>query len=104
MKNEGQEKKHYILELTNLAHNLKNPTLHYVSAMVGSGFPGVASGEEPAPQWRRHKRLGFNPWVRKIPWRKIPIPVFLPGESYGQRSLAGYSPSGCKEADTTEAT
>ena len=30
-------------------------------------------------------------------------PVFLPGESYGQRSLAGYGPEGCKESDTTEA-
>ena len=29
-------------------------------------------------------------------------PVFLPGESHGQRSLAGYSPWGCKESDTTE--
>ena len=47
MKNEGQEKKHYILELTNLAHNLKNPMLCYVSAMVGLGFPGIASGKEP---------------------------------------------------------
>ena len=33
-----------------------------------------------------------------------PTPVFLPGESHGQRSLAGYSPQGCKESDTTEAT
>ena len=31
-----------------------------------------------------------------------PTPVFLPGESHGQRSLAGYSPQGCKESDTTE--
>ena len=31
-----------------------------------------------------------------------PTPVFLPGESHGQRSLAGYSPWGCKESDTTE--
>ena len=31
-----------------------------------------------------------------------PIPVFLPGKSQGQRSLAGYSPQGCKEWDTTE--
>ena len=31
-----------------------------------------------------------------------PIPVFLPGETHGQRSLAGYSPWGCKESDTTE--
>ena len=39
-------------------------------------------------------RRGFNPWVRKIPWRKawLPTPVFLPGESHGQSSLAGHSP------------
>ena len=40
----------------------------------------------------------------KIPWRRgwEPIPVFLPGEPYGQRSLAGYSPSGHTESDTTK--
>ena len=40
----------------------------------------------------------FSPWVRKIPWRKkwLPTPVFLPGESHGQRSLVGYSPRGHK--------
>ena len=45
-----------------------------------------------------------DPWVRKLPWRrkKQPTPVFLPGESHGQRSLVGYSPWGCKESDTTE--
>ena len=34
----------------------------------------------------------FNPWLGKILWRKewLPIPVFLPGEFLGQRSLAGY--------------
>ena len=31
-----------------------------------------------------------------------PLPVFLPGEFHGQRSLVGYSPWGCKESDTTE--
>ena len=38
------------------------------------------------------KRSGFNPWVRKIPWRRKwqATPVFLPGEPHGQRSLAGY--------------
>ena len=42
--------------------------------------------------------------VRKIPWRRKwqPTPVFLPGESHGQRSLAGYSPWGHKELDMTE--
>ena len=33
-----------------------------------------------------------------------PTPVFLPGESHGQRSLAGYSPQDCKELDTTKET
>ena len=49
-------------------------------------------------------RLGFNPWVRKIPWRRRwqPSPVFLPRESHGQRSLVGYSPWGHKESDTTQ--
>ena len=31
------------------------------------GFPGGASGKEPVCQCRRHKRLGFDPWVGKIP-------------------------------------
>ena len=44
--------------------------------------------------------------VRKIPWRRAwqPTLVFLPGESRGQKSLAGYSPKGHKESDRTEAT
>ena len=52
------------------------------------------------------KRCWFNPWVGKIPWRRAwqPTPGFLPEESFGQRSLAGYSPWGLKESDTTEAT
>ena len=33
-------------------------------------FPGGASGKEPVCQCRRCKRCRFNPWVRKIPWRK----------------------------------
>ena len=42
---------------------------------------------------------GFDPWVRKIPWKKewLPTPAFLPGEFHGQRSLVGYSPWGHKE-------
>ena len=69
-------------------------------------FPGGASGKEPVCQCRRHMRQGFDPWVGKIPWRRAwqPTPVFLPGESHGQRSLVGYSPQGCKKSDTTEAS
>ena len=45
-----------------------------------------------------------RPWVGMIPWRRewLPIPVFLPGEFHGQKSLAGYSPWGHKELDVTE--
>ena len=54
----------------------------------------------------RCKRLGFDSWVTKSPWRRKwqPTPVFLPGECHGQRSLAGCSPYGCPESGTTEAT
>ena len=63
------------------------------------GFSGGTSGKESACQCRRHKRLRLDPWVGKIPWRRAcqPTPVFLPGESHGQRSLAGYCPQGSKE-------
>ena len=55
-------------------------------------------------QCRRHERPGFNPWVRKISWRRKwqPTPVFFPGESHGLRSLPGYSAKGRKELDMTE--
>ena len=62
--------------------------------------------KNPPARAGRHKRHGFDPWVRKIPWRRAwqPIPVFLSGESHGSRSLAGYGPWDQKELDTTEAT
>ena len=65
-----------------------------------------ASGKEPTCWWRRHKRQRFDPWVGKIPWKRVWLstPVFFPGESHGQRSLMGYSPQGLKESDMTEAT
>ena len=52
----------------------------------------VAQREESVCQCRRHRRHGFNPWVRKIPWRRKwqPIPVFLPEKSHRQSSLVGY--------------
>ena len=52
------------------------------------------------------KRNESDPWVREILWRRAwqSTPVFLPGESHGQRSLAGYSSQGRKESDTTDAT
>ena len=62
------------------------------------GFPGgsVVKKKNSPCQWRRG---GFNLWVRKIPWRRKwqPTPVFCPGKSNGQRSLAGYGPWGHKK-------
>ena len=47
-------------------------------------------------------RLQFDSWVENISRSRKPTPVFLPRKSYEQRSLAGYSPWGCKESDTAE--
>ena len=71
------------------------------SSMVSSGFPWWPIGKESTCQCRRHK---FKPWVRKILWRRKwqPTPVFLPGESHGQRSLVDCSPWGREESDMTE--
>ena len=55
---------------------------------------------------QKTKGCGFDHWVGKIPWSRAwqPTPVFLPGESHEQRSLAGYSPWGHKELDMNEVT
>ena len=73
------------------------------------GFMLLLRTASGLPWWLRWiclkcKRCGFNSWVRKIPWRRkwLLPPAFLPGEFHGQRSLAGYSPWGCKESDMTD--
>ena len=69
------------------------------------GFQGDANSKEPACQCRRHERCGFDPWVRKILWRRAwqnPLQYSYLENPHGQRSLEGYSPWGCKESDTTE--
>ena len=67
-------------------------------------FPGGSDSKESASQCRRCRRLGFDLWIRKIPWRRewLPAPVFLPREFHGQRSLVGSSPWGRRELNTTE--
>ena len=97
--------------------NSSHPALLWVSCYAGAfctstqlilttlkGFPGGASGKEPACQCSRHKRRRSSSWGGKIPWRRewLPTPVFLPGESHGQRSLMGCSPRGHKELDMTK--
>ena len=60
----------------------------------------------PANAGDAGRRLGFDAWVGKIPWRRKwkPTPVFLPGKSHGQRSLVGYSPWGPKKVRQDLAT
>ena len=66
------------------------------------GFPGGSDGKVSV--CLQCRRLGFDPWVGTIPWRRKwqPTPVLLPGKFHGQRSLAGSSPWGRKESHTTE--
>ena len=56
------------------------------------------------PWCLQHRRPVFNPWVRKISWRRKwqPTPIILPGKSHGRRSLVGYIPWSHKESDTTK--
>ena len=77
---------------------LVNVTIVNVTRLYPKGSPGGDSGKESACQCRRRKRRGFDPWVRKIPWRRKwqPTLVFLPGAFHGQRSLVGYNPRGHK--------
>ena len=81
---------------------------HRADLVSGEGHPwaspvGQTVKHLPARQ-ETSRRCRFQPWAGKIPWRRewLPTPVFLPGEFDGQRSLAGYSPWGCRESDTTE--
>ena len=67
------------------------------------GLPRWLHGKESVCQYRRHE---FNPWVRKIPWRRKwqHNLVFLLGKSHRQRSLEGYSPRGHKRVGHDLAT
>ena len=66
-----------------------------VSAHATSGFPGGSDGKESACN---AADLGLIPGLGRFPGEgnSNPTPVFLPGKSQGQRSLAGYSPQGRK--------
>ena len=74
--------------------------LKFGYAIKVMGFPGdLVSGKEyacSAGDLLQCRSCKFDPYVRKIPWRRKrkqqPTPVFLPGKSYEQRSLSGYGP------------
>ena len=76
-----------------------NPGLLYCRQILGGSVV-----KNPPANPGDIRDSGFDPWGRKIPWSREwqPAPVFLPGKFHGQRSLAGYSPWGCKEWDMTE--
>ena len=84
-----------------LKKNFGIQLVYSVVLVSGVGLPRWLSGKESACQCRGPR---FNPWVRKIPCRRKwqPTPVFLPGESHGQRSLVGYRTWSHRETDTTE--
>ena len=68
-----------------------------MGSIAQEGFPGGSDGKtNPPAMWET--------WARSLAWSRAwqPTPVFLPGAPHGQRSLAGYSPWGCIESDTTE--
>ena len=70
------------------------------------GLPRWLSDKESACQYRRHRRLGFDPWVGKIHWRRKwqPTPVLLLGKFHEQKNLVGYSPWGRKRVKHNFAT
>ena len=82
-----------------LSFTLASLTSYYILSMRIIGLPWWLSGEEFTCKCRRGR---FNPWVRKIPWRRKwkPTPVFLPGKSHEERNLVGYSPWGHKNSQT----
>ena len=73
-------------------------------AARSEGLPRWLGGKEPACQCRRHKRPGLDPWVGRSPGGGHGNPLQYSCLGSGQRSLAGYSPWGHKELDTTEHT
>ena len=92
--------------MKNLLLNIFSPKFQvshwcYLELYVPQVHSLVAQMSKHLPTTRK---TGFNPWVRKIPWRRKwqPTPVLLPGKSHGWRRLVGYSPWGHNESDTTE--
>ena len=84
---------YFYTSLINLLHYFKIYCPINIKITCQDIFQVVLVVKNPGCQFRRHMRCRFNPWVRKISWRRArqPTPIFLPGECQGQRSLAGYS-------------
>ena len=76
-----------------LQQRSESPSLLFLSNIHCGASQVVLVIKNPPGNAGDYKRLGLNPWMGKIAWRKAwhPTLVFLPGESHGQRRLAGYS-------------
>ena len=91
-----------LTQLPLLKENFKKNVLrwNWTFCLLEKGFPGASVLKNLLP----NRRCNFDTRVRKIPWSRKwpPIPPFLPRKSHRQRSLAGYSPWGLNESDTTK--
>ena len=83
--------------------------LHYTTLLASQYnsplyLPRWHSGKESTFQAGNAETHRFDPWIRKLPWRRKwqRTPVFLPGKFHGQKSQVGSSPWDGKESDTTE--
>ena len=88
------------------SHSQKFP-INYISYIAFSNsFLQVALVVKNLPASAGDMRCGIYPWVGKIPWRGAwqPNPVFLLGESHGQKEPGGLWSIGHKESNTTEDT
>ena len=94
-------------------HNLQNFVIlsKVLSFYCSKHSTSLISNNSSSSWWFIHKesaspymRCRFDPWVKKISWRRKPTPIFLPGKFHGQRSLVGYSPRGCKRVGHNLAT
>ena len=75
----------------------------YWASLVTQAVKKISGGKEKKI-CLQYRKLGFDPWGRKIPWRRQwqPTQVLWPKKSHGEKSLAGCNPWGCKELDMTE--
>ena len=71
---------------------------------INRRFPRWLSGRESICHYQRHRRYGFDPWVRKIPWRSEwqPTPVFLLEDPMDRGAWQLTVHGSCKELDMTE--
>ena len=95
-----------LIDLWNLLlETVPFPLFHHHKQQFSNflGFPGGSDSQEPTCQCKRYRRPRFDPWLRKVPWRRKWQPtavLFLPGESHGQSNLMGYTVHGVAKSQT----